>query len=59
MRRPDNTERLADAQERAAEIRARNFPLPCDCQSCTLERNLPAVMRIVEKRAEMGVLAWD
>lgn len=41
------TARLAEAQARAAEIRARNFPAPCNCAECVTSRNLPAVLRIL------------
>lgn len=41
--------RLTEAQARAAEIRARNFPAPCNCAECVVARNLPAVLRILER----------
>jgi hypothetical protein len=47
-------DRLVLAQKHAAEVRARNFPRPCECKSCVEADNLPAVLRIVamaEKRA--------
>lgn len=42
-------DRLTVAQQQAAEIRARNFPAPCQCDTCQRETLLPAVLRIVEQ----------
>jgi hypothetical protein len=39
--------RLRAAQEKAAEVRARNFPHACTCAECIRARNLPAVQRIL------------
>ncbi len=38
---------LERVQQQAAEIRARNFPAPCQCATCVSVRNLPAVQRIL------------
>ncbi len=46
--------RLQKAQQVAAEIRARNFPPPCDCKECVSARNLPAIQRILAKWQLIG-----
>lgn len=40
---------LERVQAQAAEIRARNFPAPCDCAECVKAQNLPAVQRILAR----------
>ena len=44
---------LEQAQVKAAEIRARNFPAPCQCDECKIARNLPAVQRLLARWTPM------
>lgn len=40
-------EKLGIARHIAADVRARNFPPPCMCETCVSVRNLPAIQRIL------------
>lgn len=40
-------EKIGIARHIAADVRARNFPPPCMCETCVSVRNLPAVLRIL------------
>lgn len=44
---------LERVQAQAAEIRARNFPAPCECDECVSARKLPAVQRILARWTPM------
>ena len=47
QRNSDGYPVLERAQALAAEVRARNFPPPCQCATCVSVRNLPAIQRIL------------
>lgn len=40
-------EKIGIARHIAADVRSRNFPPPCNCETCVSVRNLPAVLRIL------------
>ncbi len=48
---------LERAQAMAAEVRARNFPPPCQCATCVSVRNLPAVLRILSAHKPIDWIA--
>jgi len=47
---------LEVAQEKAAEVRARQAEAPCACKECEVARNLPGVQRILAKWTPMDRL---
>lgn len=44
---------LERAQAVTAEVRSRNFPVPCQCATCLAVENFPAVQRILAKLTPM------